>query len=1353
MRRVIQASEINTLPKRADLLDLAQIKATNATIRVGERLLFLPVYLREEHLQDEPYKPTKYKVVLCGSLADGRKATVILDDIALYFEIRLKNPPGDELTAEVAEQIANLSENGIVRHEVIQAKPFHYYHEKPAAFLRMYFNKTKQRQAAIKAARTAGYETTTDDWSNYYRVACRDHMTTFSSHAYITNYKIVCDTRYKGLVIRTSINNFTRADEILPNTSVLMCWDIETYSPTGDLPLADNPEDKLFCLSMTFHMAHQSMPLIKYCLTLHRCTESADFINIVCRDEIELCHAFSEVFALMYPEYIFGFNDSDYDWKFLITRASQTPDLLSAMAATMDISSPYYPYTDKNILDFNYRRETIKLDATTDIIGAALTLPGYLAVDVRTLFRKLYPTAEYSSLKWFLSKFKLAPKEDMPISQLFSIYAKCAAGDLSPESMADMALVAQYCVTDAARCAELLSIKNCIPDAIEMSNISYVSVFDAFFRANGMKVINLTIAIGQRAPFNIRFSNKQNADFEDGKYPGAEVIAPEKGLQVSKLSIAERIAASSRPKYAEWANTPAAEITRFNEFIKTHGPQPAPADIPADLPPKFRDFLAEQTGRPIVGLDFASLYPSLMRAYNLSPEYCIRDVKQAQELSERGVKLTPVKFDYNGKTRSAYFVAHMNIYDKTHPDFRFGIFPYILNELFTLRNKYKKEFKALEKEIEHLTAKRATATAELAAINERLSALHIRCNYYDAKQKAVKVFMNTFYGVAGKKESSFFELTVAGGVTSWGKRSLQFAYTHVMALGCHVYYGDTDSLYISVPEHLFADVDRRYYSGEMSKLDYWTELVKITFAAIVDIRNKINAAFIADNGTEFLSMSFEEVLFPVIFLAKKKYYGVPHIDVINFFPDKLFIRGLEVIKRGQAQILRTIFDEMMRLTMNPANTHTVMEIVFNNIDEIYKRQWQPSDFVQSKVYKPNKKNVAVHTFVSRMAQQNIIIAPNERFEFILVKRNPYSYDLRGRRSDLSVGDKMELLNTKYEIDLDYYMTGSILGQLARLITYDPQFHVEPLSDSLADGKRAEDTIYANAVKHVTQYASRYFAKYNTFGKTYQTIYRTVNAVVRQQLTSRDAISAELLSANVNYDDFETWIINYAEAYSDRLIDSNPGRAMVRALLGEVDSTGDDAQDQKNIARELIKMQRAFYADKHSISETREDEYKSRMQILRKRIRETYDELMQVYRQHTGAMQYLVEMIKSSIAIKDQQTDAPREYTTADFPDLADKLASGSEYMEELARIAKIQVDKIYSNALAMASIKKLRYIYLNLVTAMVCVKKTRSIVAYLRLKAAAAAHYADVPSESARLSMRAQNAKYSAGAMDNIPMY
>jgi hypothetical protein len=47
-------------------------------------------------------------------------------------------------------------------------------------------------------------------------------------------------------------------------------------------------------------------------------------------------------------------------------------------------------------------------------------------------------------------------------------------------------------------------------DKREVSKLAYCSLYDAFYRANGMKVRNLTISIGQRFPFNIRFTNKVN---------------------------------------------------------------------------------------------------------------------------------------------------------------------------------------------------------------------------------------------------------------------------------------------------------------------------------------------------------------------------------------------------------------------------------------------------------------------------------------------------------------------------------------------------------------------------------------------------------------------------------------------------------------------------------------------------------------------------------------------------------------------------------------------------------------------------------------------------------------------------
>ena len=51
--------------------------------------------------------------------------------------------------------------------------------------------------------------------------------------------------------------------------------------------------------------------------------------------------------------------------------------------------------------------------------------------------------------------------------------------------------------------------------------------------------------------------------------------------------------------------------------------------------------------------------------------------------------------------------------------------------------------------------------------------------------------------------------------------------------------------------------------------------------------------------------------------------------------------------------------------------------------------------------------------------------------------------MKGRKTALSVGDKMEYATRAQElgmeIDLDYYMDAAICGQLARFISWHPQF--------------------------------------------------------------------------------------------------------------------------------------------------------------------------------------------------------------------------------------------------------------------------------------------------------------------------
>ncbi len=254
-----------------------------------------------------------------------------------------------------------------------------------------------------------------------------------------------------------------------------------------------------------------------------------------------------------------------------------------------------------------------------------------------------------------------------------------------------------------------------------------------------------------------------------------------------------------------------------------------------------------------------------------------------------------------------------------------------------------------------------------------------------------------------------------------------------------------------MPERVFKYVDKAFYTNKMEKLKYWCELVRLSFAEIAFIKDGVNAKFFEDNLTKFLSMAFEEFLYPVAFTAKKKYFGVKHLKEANFHEIEMFIKGLEVKKRGVSDVLRKTFMEIINTCCDPENIYDLMELVCTKIDDIYHRQWSNEDFIQTGVFKTSKKNVKIHTFVNRMKEQRIEIKPNERFNYVLVKKYPYVYDLRGRKKELSIGDKMELSEiaerNKMEIDLDYYMKGSINGQLARLITYHDMFTVEPLDMS------------------------------------------------------------------------------------------------------------------------------------------------------------------------------------------------------------------------------------------------------------------------------------------------------------------
>jgi DNA polymerase elongation subunit (family B) len=1371
---VITYTSFDNLPVRNDYLHADQINAVNTLLESNKPILFLPTYLAEDELIDAKYEKAKYKIILNGILSDGRNVSVVIDDIDPYFEVHLrsKEKPNARQEAKEIQAILKRNEIEVKNTSIIYGKPFKGFQYEQSLFVRFYFTKIKVRKAAIELLRKARYETTHDDLTNYFRVVCRDYQTSFSSWIELTNYQLCEVPTLKGLLdldncsIRVNMANYKKytkplTNDLIKDKSISLCWDIETCSPNGAMPTPDDPTHKIICISATCQFINAKEPFVQICFTEFPSDPRPNTITVVCGCERNIIHAFGRFVERIRPQYIFGFNDSDYDWPWLIKRASQTKGLLIKLANwfSLSIQKSWQQHTDESVLKYHYSKQEIKLEAGKNAISYCLAMFGYIPADVRTIFRKLHPTDEASSLKHFLERNKLSGKEHMPIPTMFKICNDFRALSESPlvkwdktgasldfvftDDQADdeqvkykelkdsFANVNYYCIIDAKRCHDLMYIRAVVLDHREVADLTYCSMFDAFYRADGMKVRNTTIGIGQGAPFNIRFSNITNTSFIDGKYPGAFVVPPKKGLQTSKLSFTERILKAKtsnkhkHPKYQQWLTIPDDTIVLGHKIIKEHGiyltdEQIQSLEQHSKLPQVLKEFFTERTGRPIGGLDFSSLYPSIVRALNLSPEYCIYDKSIADEFIANGQHLTETNVNFNGRMHTAWFVWHNNQYDIHLTDekgqtiigpdgkpvinekFQFGVYPYILNDLFNRRKILKKQLLALndrKEKFNHDEQKyKDTHTASEYKLYveqhaEEYEDIIFQIKYIDCKQNAVKRFMNTFYGESGNKLSPFFILELAGGITSHGVKTLQLAYKTVTDAGCTVYYGDTDSLYTSMPEEKFKEIDRAYYTGEIDKLTYWTKLVEISFSEVKPLIAHINSVFKKSSNTDFLTMAYEEFMFPLAFTAKKKYFGIEHKHLINFTPKELFIRGLEVKKRGVSNFLKIIFMEILWKCMAIDNIDDLLEIVQNKIDEIYSKEWSFDDFIQTDEYRPKKQNIKVQTFVKRMRERGIIVKENERFKYVVVKKYPYAYDTRGRKVPLSIGDKIELVEVAQEekllIDIDHYMSGSVNGQLARLVTYHDMFYIEPRDHTDTELKIAEDTIYKNACKFIDDYCSRYYAQYNTFGKTYQKIFRTANKAIINTINKYDPLVGSLLGANVDLKKFEDWFIEVINKKVDKSTETY-GYTFVRSQLDILESV-----------EERTKRINILYIAYNRILQTRQKQYAETMSILRRRIRENLSDINKLYLQYNKSINYIVSNVKEQLNIDEdtmQPTDEPGEYI---FDKIDDDLITKRTINES-------KIDALFSekNTDIITAFKTL---YIDIHTITTSLKQTESI--------------------------------------------
>jgi DNA polymerase elongation subunit (family B) len=791
-----------------------------------------------------------------------------------------------------------------------------------------------QNNYLLKVARD--YRFNTADWNRFTKYTVLPSSTTTNcTYAFAVN---VGDFKKltKADRLKYAASNHPLRGIISKDPTVVAQWDIENDRKILNGMVA-KPSDDDYCIYMIcscYFFQYSDEPFLSICAVDcdAKARQGVDII-IICKTERNVLLAHMDALGAMSPDILSAFNGGNYDWPLYrgqLSRMGLLVRLKEKLSSLPLVQGGRYADTSENISKWSFRAETVKIDAETrHVLDIVAQFPGMLDTDVLPVFLQLYPRNEVrktASLNFFLASNGLPSKEDLPYKTQFKIHARaldmqevtsCHCAQMCPtctnhiceldnipvesatldgvtyssetypgvgttccycakkgRSADHMAHIAYYCVIDCVRPQQLYVKRMIIPDKRELATMSCTRLYEAFYRAHGMKVLNLVGRHCNKA--NIAFSNARVKYSLSDKvhYPGAHVFAPVRGFH----------------------NGDMITITT-SDGTKT------------DL-----------ISRPIFADDFSSLYPSLMMAYNYCISMLVTSENKAARLIAEGYtlhRIEPFEVEYGEKkgaagnrkaTVSGWTVRHNGITKKgdthviTHynkiitlsweengaheltyiekhgisveqfdqdngstsvsaghdtvltggsdqpftqeealrrlseagiavsrkiiyepiygrvglPGEHMGAFPTIVKKLFDKRVPVKREFVSYEKLLERMKIDDITEApfTHGDGTTEVITAAeaNFRKNKVNSKQLAIKLLSNMFYGKAGDYTGPIFNVLIAGGITSSGQYNIKMVDREIAIKNYVRIYGDTDSIYMYAPAGMFAKCDEVYFA-------------------------------------------------------------------------------------------------------------------------------------------------------------------------------------------------------------------------------------------------------------------------------------------------------------------------------------------------------------------------------------------------------------------------------------------------------------------------------------------------------------------------------------------------------------
>ncbi|RGB26687.1 ribonuclease H-like domain-containing protein [Rhizophagus diaphanus] len=302
---------LSGLPTRDELVarnDGGSTSTLKDEIANHRNIPFMPVDIEEakEYINQIPH----YILRLYGYLVNGQKAVVTITGIKVFFDIRVSNNTSISKFWSKIKGILATGKDGsgktvnmnLIRMECIKAYPIRGYYAEKKPYLRIVAPNKDLRFTALDII--SSYNSKVDP-------ECKIETALDDTGTYYQDFEPLYEIYPPSL--------FTR------DRALVLTWDIEIYDSrgSGNFPEAKNDTSQVFTICMTLHWKDDPIPLERICLVDVETKLNPRWITIICGNQTNLLKAFALCWKSFAPDIQLGFNDSGYDWPFIVEKATK----------------------------------------------------------------------------------------------------------------------------------------------------------------------------------------------------------------------------------------------------------------------------------------------------------------------------------------------------------------------------------------------------------------------------------------------------------------------------------------------------------------------------------------------------------------------------------------------------------------------------------------------------------------------------------------------------------------------------------------------------------------------------------------------------------------------------------------------------------------------------------------------------------------------------------------------------------------------------------------------------------------------------------------------------------------------